>query len=89
MGKESYPTAVRLARMLRGQQVSVEVPAKDMKFGKALGLADKLGARHALIIGGDEIASGNFTLKRLADGAQQKLTEGELVTHLKGAQGDR
>ena len=46
-----------------------------MKFKKSLGLADKLGARYALIIGEDEVASGTYTLKRLADAEQKKLTE--------------
>ena len=32
-----------------------------MKFKKSLSLADKLGARYALIIGEDEVASGTFT----------------------------
>ena len=55
---------------------SVEMPAEEMKFKKSLGLADKLGRDYALIVGGDEVASGKFTLKRLADGEQKKLTEG-------------
>ena len=32
-----------------------------MKFKKSLGLADKLGARYALILGDDEVASGTCT----------------------------
>jgi histidyl-tRNA synthetase len=85
MGANSYPTAVRLARKLRGEGLSVEVPPEDMKFKKSIGLADKLGARYALIIGEDEVASQQFTLKRLADGEQKKLAESELVAHLRGA----
>ena len=53
-----------------------------MKFKKSLGLADKLGARYALIIGEDEVASGTFTLKRLADAEQKKLSENELLEYL-------
>ena len=53
-----------------------------MKFKKSLNLADKLGARYALIIGSDEVASGTFTLKRLADADQQKLSEDELLAYL-------
>jgi histidyl-tRNA synthetase len=54
-----------------------------MKFKKSLGLADKLGARYALIIGEDEVASGTYTLKRLADAEQKKLTESELLEQLR------
>ena len=53
-----------------------------MKFGKALNLADRLGARYAVILGEEELAAGQFTVKRLADGEQKKLSEGELVAHL-------
>ena len=82
MGQASYPTAVSIARKLRSAGLSVELPPEEMKFKKSLGLADKLGARYALIIGEDEVASRTFTLKRLADGDQKKLAEGELLEYL-------
>jgi histidyl-tRNA synthetase len=82
MGQASYPTAVSIARKLRAAGLSVELPPEEMKFKKSLGLADKLGARYAVIIGEDEVASRTFTLKRLADGDQKKLAEGELLEYL-------
>jgi histidyl-tRNA synthetase len=82
MGASCYPAAVKIARKLRDAGFAVELPAEEMKFKKSLGLADKLGARYALIIGEDEVASGTFTLKRLADSEQKKLTESDLLTHL-------
>jgi histidyl-tRNA synthetase len=82
MGQASYSTAVNIAKKLRAAGLSVELPPEEMKFKKSLGLADKLGARYALIIGEDEVASGTFTLKRLADGDQKKLAEGELLEYL-------
>jgi histidyl-tRNA synthetase len=36
-----------------------------------------------LIIGEDEVTSGQLTVKRLADGEQKKLSEAELVEFLK------
>jgi histidyl-tRNA synthetase len=82
MGQASYPTAVNIARKLRAAGLSVELPPEEMKFKKSLGLADKLGARYALIIGEDEVASRTFTLKRLADSDQKKFAEGELLEYL-------
>jgi histidyl-tRNA synthetase len=82
MGQASYPTAVNIARKLRAAGLSVELPPEEMKFKKSLGLADKLAARYALIIGEDEVASRTFTLKRLADSDQRKLAEGELLEYL-------
>jgi histidyl-tRNA synthetase len=82
MGLETYPTAVGLTKKLREAGLSVELPGEEMKFKKSLNLADKLGARYALIIGSDEVATGRFTLKRLADADQKKLSEYELLEYL-------
>jgi histidyl-tRNA synthetase len=82
MGAAAYPAAVALARKLRQQGIAVEVPAGEMKFGKSLGLADRLGARYAVILGEDELASGQFTVKNLTDGEQKKLVEAELVAYI-------
>ena len=82
MDQSTYPAAVAIARKLRAASLSVELPAEEMKFKKSLNLADKLGARYALIIGSDEVASGTFTLKRLADGDQKKLSEYDLLEYL-------
>jgi histidyl-tRNA synthetase len=82
MGQKSYPTAIAMARKLRECGLIVELPAEEMKFKKSLGLADKLGAKYALIIGEDEVASGTYTLKRLADADQKKLAEPELLEYL-------
>jgi histidyl-tRNA synthetase len=82
MGAASYPAAVSIARKLREAGLSVEMPPEEMKFKKSLGLADKLGARYALILGEDEVASNKFTLKRLADAEQNKFSEYELLEYL-------
>jgi histidyl-tRNA synthetase len=82
MGLPTYAAAVGLAKKLRSAGLSVELPGEEMKFKKSLNLADKLGARYALIIGSDEVASGSFTLKRLADAEQKKLSEYELLEYL-------
>jgi histidyl-tRNA synthetase len=79
MGAASQPAAVQIARKLRDAGMSVEVPAEEMKFKKSLGLADKLGARFALIIGENEIAEAKYALKRLADGVQTKHSAEELI----------
>ncbi|MBZ5542007.1 MAG: histidine--tRNA ligase [Acidobacteriia bacterium] len=80
MGEKAYATAVRAAKLLREAGCSVELPGTEQKFGKALGHADKLGAKYALILGEDEVSSGQWTLKTLADGTQRKLSEAEVVT---------
>ena len=83
MGENARATAIRAAKNLRNAGFSVELPPVEQKFGKALGQADKLGARFALILGDNEVASGEWTLKTLADGSQQKLTELQLLDFLR------
>ena len=85
MGETARGTAIRAARTLRAAGISVELPPAEQKFGKALGHADKLGARFALILGDNEISEGLWTLKTLADGSQQKLSEAALVVFLRKA----
>ncbi|MGB7494286.1 MAG: histidine--tRNA ligase [Candidatus Acidiferrum sp.] len=83
MGAKAQATAITAARKLRDAGLRVELPPVEQKFGKALGQADKLGSRYALILGEDEVATGQWTLKTLTDGTQQKYSESELLEFLK------
>jgi histidyl-tRNA synthetase len=83
MGEKAQPTAIAAARKLREAGFRVELPPTEQKFGKALAQADKLGSRYALILGEDEVASGQWTLKTLADGTQAKFSEAELLELLR------
>jgi histidyl-tRNA synthetase len=82
MGAAAYPAAVALAQKMRRQGTAVELPAVEMKFGKSLNLADRLGAKYAVIIGEEELAARQYTVKRLADGDQKQLSESDLLTYL-------
>jgi histidyl-tRNA synthetase len=83
MGQNAYAAAIRAAKTLRNSGLRVELPPVEQKFGKALERASKLNSRFALILGDDEVASGQWTLKTLADGSQQKLTEPALLEYLR------
>src|SRR6266478_6170530 len=82
MGERAHATAIRAAKDLRKAGFSVELPPVEQKFGKALGQADKLGAKYALILGENEVSEGLWTLKTLADGSQAKYTEADLLEYL-------
>ena len=83
MGERAHATAIRAAKDLRKAGFSVELPPVEQKFGKALGQADKLGAKYALILGDNEVSEGLWTLKKLSDGSQAKYTEPDLLEHLR------
>ena len=84
MGEKAQATAIAAAQKLRNAGLRVELPPVEQKFGKALGQADKLGSRYALILGDEEVESGQWTLKTLGDGSQAKYTEEGLLEFLKG-----
>jgi histidyl-tRNA synthetase len=84
MGERAYATAIRAAKDLRNAGFSVELPPSELKFGKALERASKLGSRFAVILGDNEVQSGEWTLKNLANAEQQKLTERALLEYLRG-----
>jgi histidyl-tRNA synthetase len=84
MGEKAQATAIATAQKLRAAGFRVELPPVEQKFGKALGQADKLGARYALILGDDEIATGQWTVKTLASGEQRKVAAEGMVNFLRG-----
>jgi histidyl-tRNA synthetase len=83
MGAKAQAPAIAAAQKLRAAGFRVELPPVEQKFGKALGQADKLGARYALILGEDEVASGQWTIKTLASGEQRTVTAGDVVKFLR------
>jgi histidyl-tRNA synthetase len=83
MGEKAYATAIRAAKDLRNAGFSVELPPVEQKFGKALGQADKLGAKYALILGDNEVSEGLWTLKTLSTGEQAKFPEPDLLEFLR------
>jgi histidyl-tRNA synthetase len=84
LGAKTYATAIRAAKMLRAAGIGVELPPTEQKFGKALERASKLAAGYALLLGEDEVATGVWTLKNLADGKQDKMKDSEAIAFLRG-----
>ncbi|MBI3406393.1 MAG: histidine--tRNA ligase [Acidobacteria bacterium] len=83
LGAAAQQQSIRTARKLRNAGCMVEVAPEEMKLKRSMGLADKLGARFALIIGENEIKSGKFMLKRLSDATQSEVAEADLLKKLK------
>jgi len=83
MGEKAQVAAIAATQRLRTAGFRVELPPVEQKFGKALGQADKLSARYALILGEDEVATGLWTVKTLADGSQAKMSEAEFLEKLR------
>ncbi len=82
MGAERNAAALALARELRRAGLSVEVGDGSFRLKKSFEAADKL-ARHIVILGEDELASGILTIKTFATGEQTKVARTELAETLR------
>jgi histidyl-tRNA synthetase len=73
MGELARAQALLLGEQLRDQfqHVRVQVHCGDGKFKAQLKKADQSGAQVALILGEDEVRSGQITVKNLRDGSDQ------------------
>jgi histidyl-tRNA synthetase len=77
--------ALPLAHKLRTGGVRVEIEHRAVKnLGVQLKRANKLKARLAVIIGGNEMASGKLTIKDLATGTQHEVPVADLETKVRG-----
>jgi histidyl-tRNA synthetase len=81
LGDAALRHAGTLARELRRAGVSVEVLAGG-KLKRAMELANKLGARFVVILGDDEIAAGQYSLKDMKSGDQQLVSRDQLLQRI-------
>jgi histidyl-tRNA synthetase len=77
MGDAAHLRAGVIARDLRRAGKSVEV-LPEGKVKRGMEIANKLGAQSVLIIGEDEIASGEYALKNMLSGEQIKVKREEI-----------
>jgi histidyl-tRNA synthetase len=83
MAEATLAPASRLVRELRAQGLSVEIDYDSMKIKKAMGIANKLQARFAIIIGEGELASGKYQVKNMATSEQTELVPSAIAEYLK------
>jgi histidyl-tRNA synthetase len=74
--------SARIAQKLRGQGFVVIMGDESFRLKKSLETASKSSARHVLIVGENEIKSGQFALKELSTGKQISASLEQLL-HLK------
>jgi histidyl-tRNA synthetase len=75
--------AAKLARELRHKHLVVTVGDETFKLKKSLETASKLGARFALIVGENEVNSGQFALKNLGTGEQAGVERNRISAVIK------
>ncbi len=82
IGPAAEAMAPKLAETLRRAGLAVDLGFSG-KTGKRMKRADKLGAAAAILLGDDELAAGEATVKDLASGTQQRVALDRLAEHLK------
>lgn len=76
-GAHGLDTAFALTQALRDAGFTGEMDAAPRSMKAAMRQADKSGARHALVLGTDELAAGTVVVKRMDDGTQTTVTLAE------------
>ena len=75
-GEEAAMEAGRLCFSLRGLGLSAERDLCARSLKAQMKYADKLSARHVLVLGGDELSSGMAALRDMRTGAQRECALG-------------
>ena len=78
-GAEELTYALRWAKALRAEGVTVEVYPEPAKMKKQMSYADAKQIPFVAIVGGDEMAQNKVMLKNMSTGAQQLVELPELV----------
>ena len=75
--------AACLARELRRQNIVAELGDESFRLKKSFEAADKIGARHILIVGENEIKANAFALKNLGTSEQITVPRADLVQKIR------
>ena len=86
---EDPAEALRLARDLRQAGLSVEVYPEPDKLGKQFKYAGAAAIPRVAVVGADERARGEVTIKDMRSGQQQAIPRADVAAALKGAAGRR
>ncbi|MDM1295519.1 histidine--tRNA ligase [Sphingobacterium sp. N143] len=78
---EAY--TLRLLHKLRKENIAAELYAMPVKLKKQMSYADGKGIPYVLLVGEEEVSSGQLSLKDMESGTQVKVSESELIQKLR------
>lgn len=73
LGKDAKASAYGIVKKLRDHGIVVETDYMDRSVKAQMKYANKIHAKHTVIIGGDEIANNQVRIKNMADGQQTEV----------------
>jgi histidyl-tRNA synthetase len=83
LGAGMNPPALKLARELRRSGVRADLGDESFRLKKSFQAAEKAGARYIVIVGENEVNSGEFAVKNLAAGTQESVSRDRLAEYLR------
>ncbi|MFZ9660727.1 MAG: histidine--tRNA ligase [Chitinophagaceae bacterium] len=83
LGDEESLTAYSLMQQLRREGISCELYHEKSKFDKQFRYAEKKNIPYVIIIGTEEMKSGNAVVKNIRTGEQISVSRNSLANHLK------
>ena len=84
MNDDLYTSAISVANKLRGSGLSVDVILENKKAKWVFKHADRIGAQYCFIVGAEEIANGEVSVKDLSEGKQESVKIDELSQWAEG-----
>lgn len=82
IGEEAKSMALRLSHDLRPHAIAVEIAFGDRSVKSAMKTADKSGAKYVIVLGEEELQSGNIELKEMSTGDVTSVTLTSLLPTL-------
>jgi histidyl-tRNA synthetase len=87
LGHEAEKKGLGLIKTLRSHSIKIERDYGSKNIKAQMKRADKLGADFVLILGDNELASGDITIKNMENGAQEKIPFNKVEERLKAVLG--
>ena len=84
MGEEAFVKAQGIVYKLRQAGIPAEADTVGRSVKAQFKFADKIGAKYAVMLGGNELSTGKANVKSMADGAQVEVELASLGTYIKG-----
>ena len=82
IGDDAKLYALKLLHELRAQGIRADMDTRERNLKGQMKYANKLGAEYTAVIGGDEVATGEITLKNMSTSEQTKVRRGDLANAL-------
>ncbi|PWM73800.1 MAG: histidine--tRNA ligase [Bacillota bacterium] len=74
MGERAYEQAFKIVYGLRKKGVSAETDHAGRSLKAQMKYADKIGAKHVIVLGDSELDCGEAEIKRMSDGEKRKVS---------------